>query len=220
MDLSPGDIVFNIVELSFEILKYCDVEASLTLLLCNKSLYSRIVNEVLWRIKVQREFGVIRFKPKHLTFFQQYNTMRGPLSWESAVKSGRCDQLRVIRRKVALSYYQITAMAVDYDQADVIRYVEEHEKYIKPSEYFPLEMKIGPKVAVYYAGKAFKQSDSCSYINQYRDILMTLFINRMLPENFHQLMMKDYNYNAASWYFNELRLISTVFKKEPRENML
>lgn len=209
---SPANIVFNIAELSHEIFKHCDVEVSMVLLLCNRLLYSRKDDKMLWRTKVQREFGVVRFKPAQLPFFEQYSTMKGPLSWQSATEQGRCDQLRILRRKGFLCYKEITALAIAHDRADIIQYIEEHEKYIREAKNFFRDMKIGPKVARYYAGRVFKPTDNS--VAEHHHILLTMLINNIFPEDFVQLMIDDDNFDAASWYLDErIRLAHIIEKK-------
>jgi hypothetical protein len=201
--LSVGAMTLGIKELAEIILGYCDVTTSIALLQCTKGLYGHKNNEHLWRNKINKELGVARFKLVRLTFYQQYISLRSQFTVDSATKLGRCDQLRILRRKAGLSYPNIINMAAEYDQDEIIRYIEEYERYIMPSERFSTAVKIGPKVAVYYAAKAFLDPKN-KYAVEHLDILKILFLNESLPEDFGQLMMDANNAAAALWYEREV----------------
>lgn len=202
--LSVAAITLGIKELAGIIFCYCDVETSIMLLQCTKSLNKHKHNEYLWHIKINKEFGVARFKPVYLTFFQQYISLGSQFDVTSATKSGRCDQLRILRRRSGLSYYNIVNLAIEHDQVEVIQYIEEHERYVALSECFLTTMKIGPKTAIYYAAKVFLASNN-TYITIHLDILKGLFIHNGLPQDFEQLMKTAGNEKAALWYREEVR---------------
>lgn len=170
--------LFQIPELASIVLSFCDITASKHLTSVNRRLYNLRTDELLWRNKVQKEFGVIRFKPAEFTFLQQYLTLDNNISpkmvqfnksFESrsfnenivggrAAALGRCDQLRIVRRASFVSCHDLSIIAIKYDQRCIIEYLENFEKYLLPYQHWNFE--IGPNIFLYLINKVFNDRNN------------------------------------------------------------
>ena len=214
--------LFQISELASIVVSFCDITTSKHLTSVNRSLYKLRNDELLWRNKVQKEFGVVKFKPVEFTFLQQYLTLNNNASakvvrftdfFESqglnrnviggrAGALGRCDQLRIIRRTSYISHHDLAIIAIEHDQVFVIEYLENFEKYLLPHQHWKNE--VGHNIALYLVNKVFADRNNvCGF---YKDrpehyfILRNLLFPYRLPINLVDLLIEQSNKDIVSWY--------------------
>lgn len=214
--------LFQISELAIIVLNFCDVMTSKQLTSVNRRLNKLRSNEVLWCNKVQKEFGVVRFKPMKITSLQQYLTLNNNASTKlshfrnfsqfqdvdrnivggRAASLGRCDQLRIIRRSSSVSCHDLSIIAIEYDQVCIIEYLENFEKYLLPSQHWKSE--IGPNIALYLINKTFDDRNSVRglFIDrpEHYFILRNLLFPCRLPVNLLELLIEQGKDDVVSWY--------------------
>ena len=199
--------VFNIYELACAILRFCDASSSMQLTTTSQWLHDLRNDELLWRDKVQKEFGVVRFKPTAMLFLHQYLSLGNNLTCAEAIRRGRCDQLRILRRKQPLSEFDVVGLAIKYDQSVIFEYFEDIGANNAIISYYRRHTpRIGPNVALYLVRKSFDHDSHEDYChNEYYRILDHLVRHNLIPGNFENLLNEHDHDDALLWYRDTLR---------------
>lgn len=109
-------------ELLFDMLLDMDLAPMMRLCGSTPELYNFCQDESLWRIKVQRQYGVAQYVPNGMTHQEQYKSLYLLPPLDDAIVKGRLDQIIVWRQRGAVVNPDNLSAAVEHGHINILDY--------------------------------------------------------------------------------------------------